>query len=537
MIQTKTRPDINSPTHLSGHLTLSAFLIASITSLSYSTVALSAVALHKDVSVFAAYTLVAPKEEVPSGLLARAILPMGVKCPLLQEGTLINNVLSWHSAQMTQRLAPANTDSAFKSVMVCEHSISKGTQQAKIGEQRIPASLPNQITKVAVFGDTGCRMRKGGAYQPCETPQGWPLSRIAEGIANHEPQLVIFTGDFYYREYACDPTVPTSISCASSPGPLIPKFDATANKLVQYAFKDSDYGWIADVFLPMRAVFSAAPMVIVRGNHELCSRGGNGYFLFFDPRKNTSGTCAPNAAGKVTDALTKTWKTDINIRPGRVLRLAVVDSAIGQDYDPYDFKDKTIDYAARYKPGFVDANTLTASAPGLESWLLVHKPVFGLSKEPGWNTAFSPALPGEMNWSSVPLEVASYGLLSHYNLIVSSHVHAIESIQVPGVPPQLVIGNGGTELDAPLPYNLPSTAPLALVTYPGLPATPYQQATSKWADVRFGYSMIYPGRAINHWKWEHYSPDFGTGKLPGAEVLYAKCDQALKQLTCVSQAQ
>jgi hypothetical protein len=513
MSQTKFNIDIDSSTNFGCHLTLSVLLMLSMTSLSYSPVALSTVVKQKDASVFAAYTLVTAKEEVPSGLLARAILPMGVKCPLLQEGNLINNVLNWHFVQMTQRLPPENTDSAFQSVMVCEHGITKGTLKAKIGKQDIPARLPTKINKIAVFGDTGCRMRKGGAYQPCDTPQG-----------------------FYYREYACDPKAETSRNCASSPGPLIPKYDVTNDKLVQYPFKDSDYGWIADVFLPMRAVFSAAPMVIVRGNHELCSRGGNGYFLFFDPRKNTSGTCAPNAAGKVTDALTKTWKTDINIRPGRVLRLVVVDSAIGQDYDPYDFKDSSIDYAALYKQGFIDADTLTSNSKN-ESWLLVHKPVFGLSKEPGWNTDFSPALPGEMNWSSVPLEVASYGLLSHYNLIISSHVHAIESIQVPGVPPQLVIGNGGTELDAPLPYNLPSTAPLALVTYPGLPATPYQQATSKWADVRFGYSMIYPGRAINHWKWEHYSPDFGTGKLPGAEVLYAKCDQALKQLTCASQAQ
>ena len=81
--------------------------------------------------------------------------------------------------------------------MVCEHGITKGTLKAKIGKQDIPARLPTKINKIAVFGDTGCRMRKGGAYQPCETPQGWPLSKIAEGIANREPQLIIFTGDSF----------------------------------------------------------------------------------------------------------------------------------------------------------------------------------------------------------------------------------------------------------------------------------------------------------------------------------------------------
>jgi hypothetical protein len=33
--------------------------------------------------------------------------------------------------------------------------------------------------------------------------------------------------------------------------------------------------------------------VVVRGNHEDCNRGGNGYFIYMDPREGTEKTCAP----------------------------------------------------------------------------------------------------------------------------------------------------------------------------------------------------------------------------------------------------
>ena len=48
----------------------------------------------------------------------------------------------------------------------------------------------------------------------------------------------------------------------------------------------SGYGiepWNADFFAPSAPLFAAAPWIMVRGNHEDCSRAGEGWFRFLDP--------------------------------------------------------------------------------------------------------------------------------------------------------------------------------------------------------------------------------------------------------------
>ena len=48
-------------------------------------------------------------------------------------------------------------------------------------------------------------------------------------------------------------------------------------------FSDNWWGWWADFFYPAMSLFSAAPIIAARGNHEICSRGGYGYFLLLSP--------------------------------------------------------------------------------------------------------------------------------------------------------------------------------------------------------------------------------------------------------------
>jgi len=50
-------------------------------------------------------------------------------------------------------------------------------------------------------------------------------------------------------------------------------------------------------------------------------------------------------------------------------------------------------------------------------------------------------------------------LLSHYNLILSSHLHLAQAVQIPGQPGQMIIGNGGTQLDPPTGYETPGFGP------------------------------------------------------------------------------
>ena len=239
-----------------------------------------------DAGVIAAYSLAAPVGMTRSGLVARAVVPMGNPCPLLR--TTHANGANKRTA-MIERVAPATTNGAFASLRSCSAKMPYGALSATVGERAIPASMPKETDRIAVFGDTGCRL-KGTWDQACNSPESWPLAQISRSIAAERPQLIVYTGDFYYREAACDPS--NTALCAGSPAPG-----------AGLPFKDTATGWLADVFTPMASVLAAAPIVVVRGNHEACYRGGNGYYIYFDPRDGTEGTCAPqlNSSGALVN--------------------------------------------------------------------------------------------------------------------------------------------------------------------------------------------------------------------------------------------
>lgn len=309
--------------------------------------------------ILAAYTLVAPISESRSGLIARAVLPAGSACPDLK-------VRISGDGNNTRRLAthirplPDNTGTAFSPVTVCEVALPKNLVHAEIGGHTIPARLSKRIQKISVFGDVGCRVTSW-EVQDCNTVATWPLAKIAQGIADQKPDVILFLGDFFYREGACPAN--QQDFCGASPPPI-----------AGAPFTDSAYGWMADSIMPLSPLFPTAPLVILRGNHEACDRGGNGFFLFFDPFLNSSQTCAPTLKdGQWTaanPALTPTWSTDLRINAGRVLRLALVDSAYGQD-------STVTPWAAVQREAYRQAEELTPQKPRVESWLMVHRPIFG----------------------------------------------------------------------------------------------------------------------------------------------------------------
>ena len=46
--------------------------------------------------------------------------------------------------------------------------------------------------------------------------------------------------------------------------------------------------WRDDFFVPASRLMKTAPWLFVRGNHELCSRAGPGWFYLLDPRRRCS---------------------------------------------------------------------------------------------------------------------------------------------------------------------------------------------------------------------------------------------------------
>lgn len=430
----------------------------------------SAQALPTDQTAIAAYAVVTDRAISPSGLIARAVLPSGVGCPVMRVSVDDRRT----SIRTIPRRIATSTWPAFASVKVCEARIPVGATAVRLAGHTVPARMPDVVRRLAMFGDTGCRIASR-QVQDCVSSGTWPLATISARIANERPDIVLHVGDYFYREAPCPPA--QAAACGGSPAPI-----------AGAPFTDTAYSWIADALLPMSPLFATAPIIFVRGNHETCARGGNGYFLFFDQGWQNASRCAPRD-GTAPQATNRPYPIDLPLPNERSLRLVMVDSANGFDGATgiVGLPGKRAYYAA--------ARDLAAARA--QSWLVTHRSIFSLI-----SGEYLPAGSADVTqWSSVGEEIASYGMLGPYALIIGSHVHVAQSAQIPGQPGQLVLGNGGTLLDPPGGYANPGYGPLGTASgrpvVPGL--APYPPASSLWTAVRFGYAIATPGAVDGRW--------------------------------------
>ncbi|MEB3362427.1 MAG: metallophosphoesterase [Synechococcaceae cyanobacterium] len=238
---------------------------------------------------------------------------------------------------------------------------------ARIAGRTLPAALPSRLDKLVIFGDTGCRLL-GRSIQACNDPNDWPLAAVVRALTRQRADLAIFLGDFFYREAPCPSA--NNAQCGGSPAPL-----------VGVPFTDSGWGWVADALLPMAPLLESLPLLVLRGNHELCSRGANGYFLLFDPAVGTAERCAPSVSGTAPVVYSPRTAVEPAIRGDRRLRLVNVDSAHGSD-------------------------------ASIDAGIAAHQ------RQP-------------------------------FQLMLSSHLHVVQGVQLPGQPGQIVLGNNGTQARSP----------------------------------------------------------------------------------------
>jgi hypothetical protein len=274
-------------------------------------------------------------------------------------------------------------------IEVCEARAAAATSRLTAGAAALPV-LTAQVNRIVVFGDTGCRL-EGRAIQDCSDPMAWPFATIATHAAAKRPDLVIHLGDYYYRVSACPAG---HAGCAGSP------------------HGDKWPSWKADFFDPAAPLLAASPWVMVRGNHELCRRGGRGWFRLLDPHP-----VRPDCVDR----------TDPYWLSAGGLALLVFDSADADDFlvPP----DKLGAYAAQLAP-------LLATAP-LHAWLLTHKPVWGLSSGPfaglTVNLTEQAALRGH-----IP---------ANLDFVLSGHLHDFLAYEFgPERPAQLIVGDAGAAL-------------------------------------------------------------------------------------------
>ncbi len=274
------------------------------------------------------------------------------------------------------------------------------------GNFAVPTEHPQRIL---VLGDTGCRI-KGSAFQACNDPARWPFPQVAQAAAKLKPDLIIHVGDYLYRESACPPG---NQGCAGSP------------------WGDNWTSWQADFYTPAAALLAAAPIVLVRGNHEDCVRAGPGWLRLqgpfaFDPAV----PCAKHLP---------LYNVDLG-----ELRLAVMDDATAEETELN--RDDSPVYASEL------ADMAALSSP---VWFVHHRPIWAAVTGP-----LGIPIGGNLTLIDATRIAALHGgplIAPDVELMLSGHIHSFEAINfTKSVPPQIVAGNGGDDLLV-TPKNLRGT--------------------------------------------------------------------------------
>jgi hypothetical protein len=277
------------------------------------------------------------------------------------------------------------------------------------GALRLPAPNPRRIV---VLGDSGCL---GGTDQDCG--RDWYFADLARFAAARNPDLVIHVGDYNYRGTNC---VAYDGCCTYNP-----------ENCGYPNCGDTWPMWEADGFAPAAPLLAAAPWVLVRGNHELCSRAGRGFHRYLDPRSPPP-SCAANP---VEDPI---YTPPYALYLGDRLRLLVLDSADACD----ELSARSSDQVPVYRAQFAQLASLAASGTTAQTWLIVHRPLWGILRD----------VAGRSTVLNYTLEQASGNQLpAAISLVLSGHEHLFQAVTFvePGVAPALLVGTGGTELDDP----------------------------------------------------------------------------------------
>ncbi|MGH0032936.1 MAG: metallophosphoesterase family protein [Myxococcota bacterium] len=314
-----------------------------------------------------------------AGVEVRAVAPQS--CPTLR----VDGV----PQPMTVRAAPT-TDHPD---VVCAAPLPDDVESVRLGGRSLPVPVRERPQRVVVMGDTGCRLSaKHGLYQECNNDSLWPFARVAEAVRAYDPDLILYTGDYIYRESPCPDG---DNGCAGSP------------------HGDNQATWEADWLVPAAPVHGAAPLVLMRGNHETCARAGTGWFRYLDARPPPA-TCQES---------TDPWVVSFDTMQVGVMDVATLDGASGPLVDL-----------------FADQLEFLNGALTRPSWIAAHRTFWGYGADDDT---------GELTTPTQELQdaVRKAGLPRETRLLVGAHIHLAEVLDFGGArPPQLVVANGGTQL-------------------------------------------------------------------------------------------
>jgi len=338
---------------------------------------------------------------------------------------------------MLVRQPPAKA--GFDEIRLCEARVPWGAKAILAGKRLATGGA--SLTHVAVLGDTGCR---GGDKQECNHGEAWPYGALADAVAERAPDLVIHVGDYLYRgtpnpnpdgEWAYD-------GCPDS-DPQVPGY-TVVDQDPPAPWGDNWVSWESEFFLPSKKLLETAPWVALRGNHELCSRAGGGWFYFLGVGSKTVGTRPLNCDNPDPVVLPSPY----HIKPAGQSML-VLDSA--NACDAYTAK---YGWLKRYQ--WIESYTdqlkqLGHLAPaGGSQWILTHRPFWGV--QAGLYREDAVTLTPTYTLNAVLADALAAALPAGFDPAVSSvisgHIHDFQSADFGGDrPTQLIVGNTGVVMD------------------------------------------------------------------------------------------
>jgi hypothetical protein len=300
----------------------------------------------------------------------------------------------------------------------------------------------NGVSKISLIGDTGCRTTGGKFEQNCNKIEEYPFSEIAKNIANNSSDAIIHIGDYYYSDKKCI----DSEKCGGRP------------------FGDNFATWEADFLENGKQFFYKSPIVFIRGNHELCNRGGKGWFTILDQTLNF----------RECTTFTKGYSVKINN-----INFFALDSSAASDasyqfskLNPDGQKETMEFYQGEMKEL---SNSIDSSKQNI---VLSHKPFYVTEGLP-WI--------GSINESNIVIDkTLDPKSLSIINFILSGHIHTGSIMEFENKPEQdqkyhfyqVISGNSGSSL-----YK-------SGITTPGMTNILGKEIKSFFQYHDFGYSEI-----------------------------------------------
>ena len=406
--------------------------------------------------VYGTYVLLAQAPDGQTVPFVRVIVEQGYDCPAVVGG---NSPLP---------MTPRDNPHGFP-VVVCEATIGfEQNLQVELKDSGVPLpTVRKDPGRIVLFGDTGCKKLKEGASGGCAdgTPAE-PFATLAKAAeSGPRPDLLLHMGDYNYRG-----TPGHILMKETHKGKPVSKkhrvYDAgDGEKQKEQCQQSSNYGfisqndanstspdswenWRIDFFEPAGKLLTAAPWLFARGNHELCSRAGPGWFYFLDPSSNL-----PQGGGKqlrcpVPDAKGKPIENTVLRHPYAVdlgtLSMIVLDSS-----NACDDQKSGKDFMAIYEAQFKQIEKLIPSKN--TTWFMTHRPIWGVTD---YDPKISDKCTSEKQYGCINqtlqagIKHTMGSLPDSVKLVLAGHMHRFQSLTSPNnnYPPQLIVGNGGVAL-------------------------------------------------------------------------------------------